>query len=135
MNFLKKLVDSEYKELKRFEKLADQIEGLSEEMSKLKDGDFKKRTEEFKKEINNGKKIDDIIIPAMALAREACFRGIGEKPYRVQIIGALAIYFGNIAENCFKVIIHCANMIFILSLESDVSQLGLKMLLHLSTLQ
>ncbi|MBE6155612.1 MAG: preprotein translocase subunit SecA [Firmicutes bacterium] len=98
MNFIKKLLDTEYKELKRFEKIADQIEALSDEMTKLKDGDFKQKTEEFKNKIHNGLNIDDVLVPAMALAREACFRGIGEKPYRVQILGALAIYFGNIAE-------------------------------------
>ena len=98
MNFLKKLLDSEYKELKRFEALADEIENLSEEMSKLKDSEFKKQTEKFKDEINKGASIDEVLVPAMALAREACFRGIGEKPYRVQILGALAIYYGNIAE-------------------------------------
>ncbi|MBQ6840899.1 MAG: preprotein translocase subunit SecA [Bacilli bacterium] len=98
MSFLKKLFDSEYKELKRFEALADEIESLSEKMSNLQDEDFKKKTEEFKEEINNGKSIDDVLVEAMALAREACYRGIGEKPYRVQVLGALAIYFGNIAE-------------------------------------
>jgi len=98
VNFLKKLLDSEYKELKRFEALADKIEDLSQEMANLKDSDFKKKTEEFKEEVKSGKSIDDVLVSAMALAREACFRGIGEKPYRVQILGALAIYFGNIAE-------------------------------------
>ncbi len=98
MGLLKKLFDSEYKELKRFEKIADEIEALSPEMEKLKDTDFAKKTEEFKKELKEGKSLDDILVPAMALAREACYRGIGEKPFRVQIIGALAIHFGNIAE-------------------------------------
>ena len=98
MKLLKKLFDSEYKELQRFEKLANQIEELDEEMAKLKDSDFKKKTEEFRQELKDGKTLDDIIVPAMALAREACYRGIKEKPFHVQIMGALAIHYGNIAE-------------------------------------
>ena len=98
MGFLKNLFDSETKELKRFGKIADEIESLSDEMEKLKDSDFAKKTEEFKKELKEGKTLEDILVPAMALAREACYRGIGEKPFRVQIIGALAIHYGNIAE-------------------------------------
>ena len=98
MGFLKKLFDSEYKELKKFENLANEIEALSEEMEKLEDKEFAERTLEFRKQIEEGTDIDELIVPAMALAREACFRGIGEKPYHVQIIGALAIHFGNIAE-------------------------------------
>ncbi|NMA50791.1 MAG: preprotein translocase subunit SecA [Mollicutes bacterium] len=98
MSFFKKLFDNEYKELKRFEKIADNIDNLSEEMSKLKDSDFSKKTEEFKKRISKGETEEDILVEAMALAREACFRGIGEKPFYVQLIGALAIHYGNIAE-------------------------------------
>ncbi len=98
MSFLKKLFDSEYKELKRFEKIADNIESLSDEMEKLKDKDFAKKTEEFKNRLASGETEEDILVEAMALAREACFRGIGEKPFYVQLIGALAIHYGNIAE-------------------------------------
>ena len=98
MGFLSRLFDNEYKELKRFEKIADQIEALSDEMASLKDSEFAKKTEEFKKQVAESDNLDDVLVPAMALAREACFRGIGEKPYRVQILGALAIFYGNIAE-------------------------------------
>ena len=98
MGILKKLLDSEYKELKRFDKLADEILALDNEMSNLKDEDFSKKTEEFKKRLVDGETFDDILVPAMALAREACFRAIGEKPFKVQVIGALAIHYGNIAE-------------------------------------
>ena len=98
MGLLKKLFDTEYKELKRFEKLAEEIEALSDDMEKLKDSDFVKKTEEFKNTVKETGNLDGVLVPAMALAREACFRGIGEKPFHVQILGALAIYFGNIAE-------------------------------------
>ena len=98
MGFLRKLLDSEYKELKRFEALADQIEALSDEMESLKDEDFAKKTADFKDQVAHGTSLEEIVVPAMALAREACKRGINEKPFRVQIIGALAIFYGNIAE-------------------------------------
>ena len=98
MSFLKKLLDSEFKELKRFDKMADEILALDEQMSKLEDIDFKNKTEEFKERLKNNENLDDILIEAMALAREACYRGIGEKPFKVQVIGALAIHYGNIAE-------------------------------------
>lgn len=98
MTILKRLLDSEYKELKRFEKIAEQIIDLESEMEKLSDEDFKLKTEEFKKELQNGKNLDDIVVPAFALAREAAHRTIGEKPYKVQLIGGLAIHYGNIAE-------------------------------------
>ena len=98
MGILKKLLDSEYKELKRFDKLADEIISLEDSMANLKDEDFKNKTNEFKDRLSKGETLDDILVQAFALAREACYRGIGEKPFKVQIIGGLAIHYGNIAE-------------------------------------
>ena len=98
MGIFKKLLDSEYKELKRFEKLADKIVALDEDMQKLKDADFKKKTLEFKERLKNGETLDDILVEAFALAREAASRTIGEKAYYVQLLGGLAIHYGNIAE-------------------------------------
>ena len=98
MGLLKSLLDSEYKELKKFKKIADQIILLDDEMQKLKDEDFVKKTEEFKERLKNGETLDDIIVEAFALAREAASRTIGEKAYYVQLLGGLAIHYGNIAE-------------------------------------
>ena len=98
MSFFRKLFDTEYKELKRFEKIADEIVALDEEYSKLSDDELKAKTEEFKKELAEGQSLDDLIVPAFATAREAAYRVIGEKPYYVQILGGLALHFGNIAE-------------------------------------
>lgn len=98
MGFFRKLVDSEYKELKRFESIADKIVALDEEMKKLSDAELKGKTEEFKKELENGTDLNDLVIPAFATVREAASRVIGEKPFYVQILGGLAIHFGNIAE-------------------------------------
>ena len=98
MKLFKNLFDYETKELKKINKLVDEIELLDEEMQKIKDVEFKAKTEEFKSRLQNGETLDDILIEAFALAREACFRAIGEKPYRVQLIGGIAIHRGNIAE-------------------------------------
>ena len=98
MKFLKKLLDSEYKELCRFEDIAKEIEAMEPEIQKLTDEELKEKTIEFKAELETGKELDDIIVPAFAVAREAAYRAIGEKPFHVQILGGLAIHFGNIAE-------------------------------------
>ena len=98
MKVLKKIFDYEYKELEKFKKIADQIIELDEEIAKLSDDELKAKTEEFKERLNNGETLEDILVEAFATAREAAFRIIGEKHYYVQILGALAIHYGNIAE-------------------------------------
>ena len=98
MGLLKNLFDYETKELKKIDKIVDEIEALDEKMQSIKDIEFKAKTEEFKKRLEDGEELDDIAVEAFALAREACFRAIGEKPFRVQLIGGLAIHRGNIAE-------------------------------------
>ena len=98
MGLLKKILDHEYKELKRFSKIADEIMALDEEYSKLTDTELQSKTEEFRERLDKGETLDDILVEAFATAREAAFRVIGEKPFYVQILGALAIHFGNIAE-------------------------------------
>ena len=98
MGFLRKLVDSEYKELKRFEKIADQIVALEEEMQKCSDEELKNKTTELKNKLESGAKLDDLIVPAFAVVREAASRVLGLKPYYVQILGGIATHFGNIAE-------------------------------------
>ena len=98
MALLKKIFEKEKKELRRFTKMADKIIELEEEYSKLSDNKLKAKTEEFKKRLENGEDFDDIIIEAFATAREACYRVINEKPFKVQLIGGLALHYGNIAE-------------------------------------
>ena len=98
MGFFRKLIDSEYKELKRFEKIANQIDALSDEMEALSDEELKAKTAEFKEQLENGATLEDLVVPAFAVVREAAYRVIGEKPYFVQLLGGLAIHYGNIAE-------------------------------------
>ena len=98
MNFLKKLFDHEYKELEKFKEQANLVMAKDEEMTKLTDEQLKNKTIEFRERLNNGETLEDILVEAFAVAREAAYRVIGEKPYYVQIIGGLAIHYGNIAE-------------------------------------
>ena len=98
MGLLKKIFDHEYKELRRFTKIADEIVALEDEYSKLTDTELQNKTEEFKNRLKNGETLDDILVEAFATAREASWRVIGEKHFYVQILGGLAIHYGNIAE-------------------------------------
>ena len=99
MKFLKKLIDSEYKELSKFEKIAKEVEALADEMTNLTDEELKNKTAEFKEILNNNNNdLEKIVVPAFAVVREAAKRVIGEYPYHVQILGGLAIHYGNIAE-------------------------------------
>ncbi len=98
MKLFKKLFDDEYKELQKFKKIADKVIELDEEISSLSDEELKAKTEEFRNRLAEGETLDDIKVEAFAVAREAAYRVIGEKPYYVQILGGLAIHEGNIAE-------------------------------------
>ncbi len=98
MKLFKKIFNHEYKELEKFKKIADEIVALDEEYSKLSDKKLKAKTEEFKERLKNGESLEDIKVEAFATAREASYRVIGEKPYYVQVLGGLAIHYGNIAE-------------------------------------
>ena len=98
IKILKKIFDHEYKELRRFAKIADEVMALDEEYSKLTDTELQDKTNEFKERLAKGETLEDILVEAFATAREASFRVIGEKHFYVQILGALAIHYGNIAE-------------------------------------
>ena len=98
MNILKKLFDHEYKQLKKFNRLADEIIALEEDYQKLSDEDLKNKTSEFKERLKSGETLDDILVEAYATVREMAFRKLGEKAFYVQLVGAIAIHYGNIAE-------------------------------------
>ncbi len=98
INIFKKLFDNEYKELKRFNEIATKIEELDGEYSKLSDKKLAAKTDEFKKRLEDGETLDDILVEAFATIREAAYRIIGEKAYFCQLLGGLAIHYGNIAE-------------------------------------
>ena len=98
IKIFKKLFDTEYKELKRFNEIATKIDALDEEYSKLSDKKLAAKTDEFKKRLAEGETLDDILVEAFATIREVAYRIIGEKAYFCQLLGGLAIHYGNIAE-------------------------------------
>ena len=98
MSFLKRIFDHEYKELERFKAIANEIELLDEPMGKLSDDELKNKTSEFRERLANGETLEDILVEAFAVAREAAWRVLEQKPFYVQLIGGLAIHYGNIAE-------------------------------------
>ncbi|MCR4522442.1 MULTISPECIES: preprotein translocase subunit SecA [Bosea] len=74
------------------------INALEKEIAALSDEALKARTEEFKKQIAEGKKLDDLLVPAFATVREAAKRVLGQRPYDVQLIGGMVLHEGAIAE-------------------------------------
>ena len=86
------------RELKRIYPIADAIEKLDGEYSKLSDEELKAKTGEFKARLARGETLDDILPEAFAAAREAAWRVLGMKPFRVQLIGGIVLHQGRIAE-------------------------------------
>ena len=85
-------------ELKRIRPIADKIEALDEQMQALTDEELKHKTVEFKERYANGETLDDILPEAYAVVREAAWRVLGQKHYRVQLIGGIILHQGRIAE-------------------------------------
>ncbi|WP_035357009.1 preprotein translocase subunit SecA [Acholeplasma granularum] len=92
------LFDSTKKALKKYKKIAEKIMLLEDEMKKLSDLELKSKTEIFKERIQNGETLDDLLVEAFAVVREASTRVTGLTPYFVQLLGGMAIHEGNIAE-------------------------------------
>ena len=84
--------------VKRLAKIADQVMALDDEYSALTDEELKAKTVEFKDKIADGASLDDILLDAFATAREASWRVLGQKHFKVQIMGGAALHFGNVAE-------------------------------------
>ena len=78
--------------------LVDKIEALEEEMKALSDQQLRAKTDEFKARLANGENLDDILPEAFAVCREADWRVLGMRPYRVQLIGGIILHQGRIAE-------------------------------------
>lgn len=86
------------RELKKIEPLVNKVMSLEGEMEKLSDNELKNKTEEFKNRIKNGETTDDLLPEAFAVVREAAWRVLGMKHFRVQIIGGIVLHQGRIAE-------------------------------------
>ena len=98
LGVLNKMFDPNKRDLKRLEKIADQVELLADDMTKLSDEQLTGKTTEFKERYQKGETIDDLQVEAFAVVREASRRVLGLYPFRVQIMGAAALNEGNIAE-------------------------------------
>lgn len=97
--FLEKIFGSySEKEVKRLEPTVDKILSMENEMAELSDAQLKAKTQEFKERLANGESKDDILPEAFAVVREAAWRVLGQKHYRVQLIGGMVLHQGRIAE-------------------------------------
>ena len=85
-------------EIKRLRKMADKIYAKMENMQRLSDSELKSKTDEFKLRLANGETLEQILPDAYAAVGEAAYRSIGLRPYKVQIMGAIALNEGKIAE-------------------------------------
>src|SRR5690554_2468060 len=92
------LFDSTKKALKKYNKVAHKIIALEAQMKAMSDSDLKNQTEKFKNRLQNGETLDDILVEAFAVVREASSRVTGLTPYFVQLVGGMSIHDGNIAE-------------------------------------
>ncbi|RTQ94038.1 preprotein translocase subunit SecA [Lysinibacillus telephonicus] len=97
-NILNKIFDLNKKEIKKLNKIADQVEALASQMEQLNDEDLKEKTTEFKERYQNGETLEQLLPEAFAVCREASRRVLGMYPFRVQIMGAATLNEGNIAE-------------------------------------
>ncbi|MCI6559793.1 MAG: preprotein translocase subunit SecA [Ruminococcus sp.] len=99
MGFINRIFGSySSKELARIEPIKNKVLALDEEYQQLSDADLKAKTQEFKDRLEIGETLDTILPEALATVREAADRVLGKKPYPVQIIGAIVLHQGRIAE-------------------------------------
>ena len=97
-NFIEKLFRVDERVLKKYSKMADHVLAYEDQMAKLSDEELQAKTPYFKEILANGGTLEDIKYEAMAVAREAARRTLGQFPYKVQVIGALVMHDGDVAE-------------------------------------
>lgn len=95
---LRQWTDDGRRQLKQTKKIADEVVALEEEIEKLTDEELQAKTQYFKGQIEDGKTVDDLLVEAFAVVREAAFRVTGMKPFPVQVQGAITLHRGDIAE-------------------------------------
>ena len=98
-NFLTKIFGTHSShELKKIYPIADKVDALEEQYKKLTDAELRAKTDEFKTRYQNGETLDDLLPEAFATCREAAWRVLGMRHYRVQVIGGIVLHQGRIAE-------------------------------------
>ena len=98
IKFLNRFLDSNEKQLKKLGPLVEEINSLESKMKKLKDDEFPGMTAAFKQRLAEGETIDDLLPEAFALAREAIQRTVSERAFDVQLMAAITLHQGQIAE-------------------------------------
>ncbi|MFJ8530519.1 preprotein translocase subunit SecA [Bacillus sp. NPDC094106] len=98
IGILKKVFDVNQRQIKRMQKMVDQIEALEASIQPLTDEQLKGKTVEFKERLTKGETVDDLLPEAFAVVREAATRVLGMRPYPVQLMGGIALHEGNISE-------------------------------------
>ena len=88
----------EGRQLKRLDRIADQVDALEEDFKNLTDEELKAKTDEFRKRLAEGETLDDLQVEAFATVREAAWRVLHLRPFHVQVMGGAALHGGNIAE-------------------------------------
>ncbi|HPC77318.1 MAG TPA: preprotein translocase subunit SecA, partial [bacterium] len=86
------------RELRRYWRIVEKINELEDEISRLSDEELAGKTLEFKDKLNNGATLDDVMVPAFAVVREVARRKVNMRPFDVQLIGAIVLHEGKIAE-------------------------------------
>ncbi|MED5099018.1 MULTISPECIES: preprotein translocase subunit SecA [Niallia] len=98
LGILNKVFDQNKRDIKKLTKIADKIELLADETAALSDEQLKGKTEEFKARFQKGETLDDLLVEAFAVVREAAKRVLGLYPYPVQLMGGASLHDGNISE-------------------------------------
>jgi preprotein translocase subunit SecA len=98
VSFLNKLFDTNARELKRLKPMVETINALEERTQSLSDGELGEKTDEFKLRLERGETLDDLVPEAFAVVREASRRVNGERPYDVQLMAAIVLHEGKVAE-------------------------------------
>ena len=99
MSILNKLLRAgEGRKLKKYSALADYVDSLAEQTEQLSDDELRAKTGEFKRRVAEGESLDDLLPEAFAVAREAAHRVLGQKPYKVQLLGGIVLHTGAVAE-------------------------------------
>ncbi|MDR0847128.1 MAG: preprotein translocase subunit SecA [Lactobacillales bacterium] len=97
-NILKQIIESDKREVKRLDRIAHEVDALADQMAALTDDELKAKTPEFKERVQNGESLDDLLVEAFAVVREAAKRVLGLYPYLVQIMGGVVLHDGDIPE-------------------------------------
>ena len=97
-NILRKWIESDRRELRRINKIANKVESYAKPMADLSDDQLKAKTNEFRQRYQKGESLDDMLPEAFAVAREGAKRVLGLYPFHVQILGGIVLHEGNIAE-------------------------------------